>query len=303
MITLVTGALIGVRRITERNQILVSLHEDAATINRTLSTDAGSACPGTKWQANADPGADGSWGTGDEVLTVTWMASVSDPSQTTYGFGIDPRHDLTWSRLRWVGGGPGQPSRLLYTRNSGFWYRTQRSPAGNTVTIHMDPLPRRDRRRDLDDNDLRYIPGLQPADHAAIAMPGDGTDLDRQLIQMHAPTITVEDVRIAWTDRGGWSTVLTPAAGIAQADRSGANAPLSGGQWENQRQFGVDGVFLDARGHTAMGSARSVADTRPVLLHVSFTLVEYREKAGGISDPASLRVDFSLPTGVELALP
>jgi prepilin-type N-terminal cleavage/methylation domain-containing protein len=302
MITLVTGALVGIRRITERNQVLTSLHEDAATINRNLLTDVGSSFAGAKWEAAAQPGADGAWGTGDEVVTVTWMTALSDPKQETYEFGRDARHDLTWCRLRWIGGGAGKPSRLMYARNSGFWYGTYRPPGGGGVTIHMDPLPRRDRRRDMNDNDLRHIPGLQPAEYAAIAMPGDGSDIDQQLLPLHAPTVTVEDLRIAWIDRGGWRTVLTPGAGIAQYDQSGAAMPLSGGPWDNQQRLGVDGVFLDSRSHTAPAATRSVAAARPQLLQVSFTLVEYRERAGS-SDPASLRIDLSLPTGAELPLP
>jgi len=303
MITLVTGALIGIRSITQRNQKLLALHDDAAAINRMLQADAGGTLHGAKWEATADPGTDGVWGSGDEVLTLTWMTALSDPKQLTYEFGRDARHDLIWCRMRWIGGGSDQPARLMYTRNTGFRTRSYRPASGGSIHIHMDPLPRRDRRRDLNDNDLRYVPGLQPVEYAAIAMPGDGADLDQALLPMHSPNVVVEDMRIAWVDRGGWRTVLTADGGIAQYDANDGTQALTGGPWDNSQRLALDGVFLDARSHTAPGMTRPVSTTRPVLLQVSFTLRELGATPSGTSEPVRLRVDLSLPTAPELAAP
>jgi len=304
MITLVTGALVSVQRITERNRVLLNLHENMATMNRRLTTDLEVSYPGSKWEVTANPGPDGAWNSKDEILTLTWMTTLTDPRAATYNFNRDARYDLTWCRLQWIGAGTGKPAKLLYARNSGFWYRTYSKPSVSTIKIHMDPLPRRDRRRSLDDNDLRFMEGLQPSEYAAIAMPGDSGDLDSGLSPIHGPDVSVEDIRISWIDRGGMQIVIN-ANGIAQYDASGASVPLSGGPWDSQSRLGVDGVFLDARPNVVPGTTRTISDARPVLFRLSCTLLERREAGDGIGagDKADLKVDLSIPVGPDLSLP
>lgn len=297
LLAMITGALMAVRRTIDHNKVLLKLHNDAATVNRILQTNASNALPGAKWELDADPGPDGVWDSGDEILTLTWMTTLTDPNQVTYGFDNNPKNDLIWCRLRWERGDGDTPSILSYAQNSGFRYRRA---AGKP--IHAEALPRRDRRRDLDDNDLRYIPGLDPATWADIGMPGDSQDLDSRLQPIHSPVVTVEDLSIAWVDRAGYEVRAT-VDGISQTNPSGNPEALAGGTWDNSRHVAVDGVFLDAREHTAPGASRSVAASRPVLLRLSFTLVEYQARALGSQDPTTLEYEISIPIGQEMGRP
>ena len=304
MITLVTGALVSIQRITERNRVLLNLHENLATINRRLSTDLEVTYSSSKWEVTAIPGPDGIWNSNDETLTLTWMTTLTDPRAVAFNFSRDARYDLTWCRLQWVGAGVGKPAKLLYTRNSGFWYRTYAKPGVSTVQIHMDPMPRRDRRRSLDDNDLRFMEGLQPAEYTAIGMPGDSGDLNTGLSPIHGPDVSVENVHFTWIDRGGMRIDVS-ANGIAQYDVAGVQVPLSGGAWDSQSRLGVDGVFLDARPNVVPGTTRLISDTRPSLFRLSCTLLERREAGDGIGagDKADVKVDLSIPVGPDLSLP
>jgi hypothetical protein len=299
MIALVTSALFSVRRISDFNQVLVDLHEEAETIHRRLNDDLGSVCPGAKWECQADPGADLVWNTGDEVVTLTWMSAVSDPSMVNFGFGKDPRTDLMWCRLRWIGGGTNSTPYLEYARNSGFRYRQHSSGP----YIHMDPLLRRDRRRDLDDNDFRYLPGMDLSAYQALGMSGDSTDLDEQMNRLNAPQIEVRDFRCEWIDRGGWSTKAVGIDGISQRDANGLSVAWSGSPWSNATKYSVDGVYLDARPSLAADSTRLISDTRPVLLRMSFTLVHASATRKGDTEAAELPVDLSFAMSQELPKP
>lgn len=299
LIALVSGALLGIHRIGEVNQVLMSLHEEAAVSDRKLRAHISAAAAGAKWEFRADPGSDGTWGTGDESITLTWMTTIADSERVNFDFSRDPRMDLTWCRLRWEANG-GRP-RLLQGMNSGFWIR--RPPGATGVNLHNDPLPRRDRRRDLEDNDLRFLPGISPADYSAIAMPGDESDLSGNMTILHGHYIDVKEFRLSIVDRSGWEVVATPGSGLVQRNAAGVTEPWSGGAWENDQKYGIDGVFLDARHHIPVNASRSVAAMRPVLVRLSFTLTERRTGAPSHRQPIALRFDISLPVGQELALP
>lgn len=291
MIALVSGALLSLRRLSDFNQALLGLHEDAAAIHRIVGDDAGATCHNASVTCEADPGTDGTWGSGDEVLTLTWMAALSDPENVGFGFAASPRHDLAWCRLRWE----AASGRLSYARSSPF-----RVAKRGNVSIHSDPLLRRDRRRDLDDNDLRYLPGLSPADYAAIAMPGDRTDLDRNLTALCSPQTVLIDASFAWVDRQGWTVRADGSAGIVRRDHSGSVTPWSGGPFDQATLHAVDGAFLDARPHTATGAGRPVHAMRPVLLRISGRLVHQGLPS---RHPITLDLDLTLPLGTELSLP
>lgn len=298
MLALTLAALVGIRQVVDRNMALTVLHENASIISKELMRDVSGSFPGAKWELRADPGT-GGWGTGDETLTLTWMTTISDPRLTNYELMPGPRHDLTWCRLRWVGGGSGQAPRLYYLHNTPF----RRVAAGST-RIQQDPLLRRDRRRDLDDNDLRYVPGADLGVLTAIGMPGDSADLDARLLQrpMHAPMIQASDVRISWKDRAGWTMVATAAGGVKQYDPAGTEVPLAGGTWDNQQCVAIDGVYLDARAETPPGWPRSIAASRPLLVRLSCLLSDPNVKMSAAERP-SLRLDLSFPTGAELPIP
>lgn len=301
LMALVASTLIGMRKVIERNSALAGLHENASMINKDLARDLSASVAGAKWELRAEPGSDG-WGSGDEVVTLTWMTTCDNGPQSTFQFSPGPRHDMAWCRLRWVGGGKDRPSRLFYARSSGFRIISWKDVT--TVKIHQDPQLRRDRRRDLDDNDLRHLPGMSQAVWKSIAMPGDSADLDAQLAMrpIHAATIEVRDFRLSWKDEGGWTTTATADAGLVQRDASGSVVPWSGGAWDNQQCVAIDGVYLDARPALVTGSSRSIAETRPMLVRLSCLLAESKLNL----DPeqrASLRLDLSFLAGSELTRP
>lgn len=301
LMALVASTLIGMRRIIERNMALTGLHENAAMINKDLARDLAASVAGAKWEMRAEPGADG-WGSGDEIVTLTWMTTCDNGPQSTFQFAAGPRHDMAWCRLRWVGGGKDRPSRLFYSRSSGFRLNTWKD--ATTVKIHQDPLLRRDRRRELDDNDLRHLPGMTKAVWTGIAMPGDGADLDTQLAlrPIHAAPIEVRDFRLSWKDEGDWTISATADAGVVQRDAAGSVVPWPGGTWDNQQCVAVDGVYLDARPAMVVGSSRSIAETRPMVVRLSCLLAEAKPNL----DPeqrASLRLDLSFLSGSELPRP
>ena len=137
-----------------------------------------------------------------------------------------------------------------------------------------------------------------------IAMPGDGADLDTQLAlrPIHAAPIEVRDFRLSWKDEGDWTITATADAGLVQRDATGSVVPWSGGTWDNQQCAAIDGVYLDARPALVVGSSRSIAETRPMVVRLSCLLAEAKPNL----DPeqrASLRLDLSFLTGSELPRP
>jgi len=305
LLTLMTASFLGVRRLAERNRTLVSLHEAAAGMHRTVEVNLLATAHSAKWECAADPGA-GGWGTGDEVLTLTWMCTLSDPKQLTYGFGRDLKGDMLWCRLRWIGGGLDATGRLLrgrlqFARSSG--NRAVKYATWNQVSTN--PLYRRDRRRDLDDNDLRFIPGLTNARYLGLAMPGDSQDLDLNLLDLHSPMITVTDPTFSWIDAGGRRVEVSAKNGIREFDRLDNPISLSGTDWDSQTRYGVDGMFLDGRAHEVEprpGDRRDIADTRPMLVRLSCVISDYRGSADERTT-LSMPVDLAFPTGNELPAP
>lgn len=300
VLTLVMAAFMGIRRLANRNALLVGMHEAAANIHDQVATKAQATVHTAKIECTAVPGPSG-WGGNAGEVTLTWMATISDPRQLSYGFERELKGDMLWCRLKWTGGGldaQGNPLRstLRFATNAGY-----REALGTTSPrIYTNPQFRRDRRRDLDDNDLRFIPGLRTAKYLSVNMPGDAEELDGRLEDLHAARLSVRDFELSWVDRGGWTTIASNVSGIRQLDRAGSPHPLVGGPaWENEQQLGIDGVFLDARAASAAGSARTIADTRPMLLRLRFTVVEAPWAEGALAVP----IELSFPTGSELAIP
>lgn len=300
VLTLVLAAFMGIRRLAARNQLLVTMHEAAANVHDVVATKALAMVHTAKIECVATPGSSG-WGGNAGEVGITWMATVSDPRQLSYGFDRELKGDMLWCRLKWTGGGldaQGRPLRssLRFATNAGY-----REALGTTSPlIYTNPQFRRDRRRDLDDNDLRFTPGLRTAKYLSIRMPGDAQDLDGRLDDLHAMRLSVRDFEISWVDRGGWTTVASSASGIRQIDSSGAPHSLVGGpDWENDQRLGIDGVFLDGRPSSAAGSVRTIADARPVLLRLRFTITETPWSEEALSIP----IELSFPTGPELSIP
>lgn len=281
LLAAVASAFLYLRSLIARNQAILGQHREAAAVQRVLADTLQMAHPGTQWRLEADPGA-GGWDDRDETVSLTWMTAVGDTAQRTFTFGKDYSHDLVWARLSWRNADPAGSTvpSLRFACSDGFRESRLSYTVGGTATTRsllVFPQPRRDRRRDLDDNDLRFVPGLDPAGYAAIGMIGDGTDLETQLQPLCAPATRVTGLAIGWYDRRGHWTGFdaTAAAGIRELDAGGAVVPLLGQSWSQERSVVLDGLYLD--GAADPGPAIDPVPAwqrRPVLVQIRFTLLD-----------------------------
>lgn len=297
------SAMLYLRALIARNAAILGLHREAAAVQRTLADALQMAQASTQWRLQADPGA-GGWDDGDERVALTWMTAVADPAQRTYTFGKDWEHDLVWARLEWRAAAPasGRVPSLHLALSDGFREATVAVPGGSRA-IRAYPQPRRDRRRDLDDNDLRFVPGIDPATWAAIGLPGDGADLALQMQPLCGPTTRVEGLRLGWYDRRGhWVGVAAGGSGIVELDAGGAAVPLLGRPWSRPEAVALDGVRLDGGSDSDLLPGEDPVPAwrrRPVLVQISFTLVDdpapadaaQREHAPGRAFAFSFPVD------------
>lgn len=301
LIGLAVHALMTVRRTAVRVQAVVLLHDEAAVIHREVGEALQSTHPGCQWRLDADPGADGIWGAAadgscDDRVSLTWLATVAEKEARTFTFGRDWACDQAWARLTWEGGGAGGQPRLLFARSNGYRSVTTPSASGSTATIRIYPQTRRDRRRDLDDDDLRYVAGVDPTLYATLGAQGDGADLDAQLAPLHGPHTRVAACAIAWVDRGGhqigWDS--RSGHGISASDASGAGEAVPGG---DDHHAALDGLWLDGRDATAAGATRPIDRERPVLVRLSVVLADDPSPANPAlrADAASAGFDFSFP--------
>ncbi len=280
LLTVATSAFVYMRRMVQRNAALLGLHSEAVSVQRTLADALLASHPGALWRLEASPGPDGNWGTGDagETIALTWLCAVANPEGRTNLLGRDWAHDLVWARLEWRAIGPNGIPCLLFARSDGFRPADWTFTSGGSATrcaIRIYPQPRRDRRRDLDDNDLRHLPGMTPAVYAALALPGDGADLRRQLQPLTSPGCRITGLAIGWYDvRGHWTGIDTrrsPEAGIGERAADGSAVPLLATAWSNAQAVVLDGVRLD--GTQTMVGADTVGsgDRRPTVVTLSFT--------------------------------
>jgi hypothetical protein len=136
--------------------------------------------------------------------------------------------------------------------------------------------PRRDRRRDLDDNDMRNIEGMPANIYTNFlqlgGLWGDSKALGTKEVAAFSPDLRVEDFALAWVDRQGWTTAFSPASGMDRTDAGGASQPMLGQPWDDQTTVRLDGMFLDARAHALAPDPRDVNACRPALLRLAFSL-------------------------------
>src|SRR4051812_32600250 len=98
-------------------------------------------------------------------------------------------------------------SRTMGWRNAGFFSTASQPKMWYGVGTWAQP--RRDRRRDLDDNDMRNIEGIPASLYAGNmqrTMRGDSQALDSLEVPAFSPALQVEDFALAWVDRQGWTT-------------------------------------------------------------------------------------------------
>ncbi len=293
---------VNVYSISGRSIARVKLHDDASVLARTLDRRAQSCHPGGQWRLESSPGADGIWGTGDEWVSLTFLITPPVRFDRTMGFGPETRCGTSWFRLRWDAAKAPERGRLRISQGSAMRNVDLTVNAGRTVTITQDSSPRRDRRRPLDDNDLRLVPGISAATYAELRMPGDGQDLDAYLSDVLAPSTSAEDFGLGWTDRAGRRIEWTAKAGLSVRDASGAvlSSPAGAAGWSAD-SIVLDGDFLDGRPYTLAGSPWSSGATRPLLLRLAVTLLERPRRDAPLSRSREIgqRFLFSFPLGAE----
>lgn len=301
---LAVQAMFSIKRMVARAQTLVVLHDEAAVIQREVGRLMQSVHPGGMWRLTVD-NPDNAWGTGDEAVKLTWLATVTERTERSYTYGRDWDNDLTWARLTWQAGKAAgnltREPRLLLGRSrgfddtaagDGFTYTDAKGKAVNgTCNFRIYPQPRRDRRRDLNDNDLRFLPNMPPAQYtASITVTGghgDDYDLDEDAQPLHGPNTRVTACAISWVDRRGhvvgWDsrtansiTALTRDGGATEA------VPGATGGWSTTMPgsnvpgatAAVNGIWLDGHIETAPTDPTSEDALRPVLLRLTFSLAD-----------------------------
>lgn len=277
LLSLVTGTLLHINRITARSNAVLGMHDAVSGIQRVLQDRLQAVHHGTSWHAQASPGADGAWGTDDETFILTWMSAIPSVDDSSHGFYRGDPDDLAWFRLAWRGAKHAKPglflARTMGWRHSGF-FSTPSMPrmwygAGTWAQ------PRRDRRRNLDDNDMRNIEGILASlynSYMKTNLQGDSQAMDATEIPAFSPDQRAEDFALAWVDRQGWTTSFSPASGMSRSDEAGANQPMLGQPWNDQTTVRLDGMFMDARAHALAPDPRDVNASRPALLRLAFSL-------------------------------
>jgi len=291
-----TSMVYNVWRLSARAMVRVALHDDAAAFITVVGSAVRNLHHGGQWALESSPGADGVWDSGDEWVSLTFLSANEQRVDRAMIFGENPRVGLGWFRLRWDAAKAPARGRLRISRGSpwratSFAYDVSGSP--RSASIEIDPLPRRDRRRPLDDNDLRLVPGIDAATLAALALPGDSADLDAQLSTVIAPTTSAEDFRIGWTDRAGRQIQWSAQQGLSVKSASGSTIAALGQPWWNATTLILDGDFLDARHHLLTPDTISAGAARPMLLRLSFTLTEAPQRAVPGASRAYQKQDFA----------
>ena len=280
MILLAMGssALLQVSKIAKRDTAQRQAHEDVASLSRKLQLGLGAMHHGSLVRLEADPGS-GGWGSGDETITIYWLCTLRDRAERSQGFDVEYDRSLVWNMIQWVGDdstdfvGDGEIRYAVSPRG----YTTQRTRPYDTSGIRADRWYsnetqwRRDRRRDLDDNDGRWIEGMTPGALDDIGLPGDRESLARVALRAHPPSTKVTEFAIEWIDAGGAVVRCDAENGISI---NGTPLPANPSKpWHSQTGYSVDGVYVDGRVVIPVDSTRNNVAQRPNLVRFGFTLI------------------------------
>lgn len=317
------------RQVARRNEVETSLVVDAGFIYRRLADELSGLQAGTQMRFERVALSPAVYGAGAYRTDVFWMRSL--PSTNPNNGMADLRRwseytfEDVWACWEW------RPSKLVdRARGAGALWAGANSAssrkrtydntvfsdltAGQTRSIYGAPQARRDRRRELDDNDCRLMPNASTQPNVRIA--GDRSDLIGEDVNLDGVLDPGEDLNkstvldlgnikplcsrvskmsLQWVDYGGWTTSLDAANGVVVRTETGSVKPAPGTSWWNADVRCVDGLYRDGRaGADAVGSdtGRSVVLDRPALLRVHMTLTDV---GSGIERSFS----FSFPLGLE----
>lgn len=289
---------------SRRTQAETNLHTQASAMHQALEARLGAIFHGSYCRIRVQ-GA----GTRDATVTLDVMGALSDIAPDLGRLAQQPVHfnELVWHRVQWsAGGGVRFPSistgyseaswyvnstasQQVALANAGWsWLEeaagapvedlrrdgTALSTANPRLRVRVGPQVRRDRRRDMDDNDLRLLrnipTALHPAGLSAIGWDANvgsaalGDD-DRLAGRLSVVADRVSRFRIEIIDFRGYRTVVNPTPGAyagatpsgisywdATADGgvqltpptpTGSNVPAV---WTAAERV-VDGVWTDGR--------------------------------------------------------
>ncbi len=315
LLALFAGVVTHIARTLSLTTVLIGMHDTAATFERTVGDKFQATHPCVAWHCQAGPGADGAWGTGDESVELTWWTSLPDLNDRGpyANNGNADFSEQDWFKLTWNGPKtPGTGSQLLLARTSGgrtsWWWGNITDPIANPIVYYLDFVqqPRRDRRRDMNDNDYRTIEGMTAAywtrSRNVATWRGDADDLTANSRRLIPSRYGIEDFSLSWVDCSGWETRFDPTLGLCRRDPTGVASAWLGTPWSSQTQVDLDGLFVDARAY-ALAAAygdpadpRDVSGERPALLRIAFTM---RQKPTGIlmsrAQDVKQRFSFSFP--------
>ena len=318
LLAISSTALVRITHIAKRDGAHRQAHDDVATIYRHVQDRMVSMHHASQTRVEAHPGEDQTWGTGDEVLSLIWMSVLRDRDE--HGLNIDRRYDASpvWNQLQWVGDGAGggelrfavsSPTRSCVVTSVGSDGKTR----DLTLTNHAQP--RRDRRRDLNDNDLRWVPGMTGVLLDTIDLPGDRDDLENALFRIHPPTTEVSEVVFEWIDAGGVVVRCDAMDGITVNGAPPPNRKHGTVTWSGtdpslsttDPDFGklvyvVDGTFLDGRAYThdPEKTRRALAE-RPCLVSLRCTMIP--TTAAGLELDQEPHLPFTLTFNTTPQLP
>lgn len=307
LLSLVTGTMLHINRITTRTTALLAMHDAVGSFQRTAQERLQAVHHGGAWHCLASTGSDGTWNTGDETVSLTWLATTPDRMDAGQGLYWGDQDDLTWFRLIWRGPKHASSPGIFLSRSSGkrkntsfAWCQYVDPNANVRYVFDVWTAPRRDRRRDLNDNDWRFVQGVTAAIYnnslQAGGLVGDGRALDMQETPCFSPDLELSEFTLSWVDRGGWTTTFSPANGLSRRDSAGASQPTLGTAWNSQTQISLDGVFLDGRPHTLLTDTRDIRTARPILVRMGFLM--RREQPPGAPrtrDDLTQRFSISIP--------
>lgn len=298
LLALGTSALLHVSKVFNRNTVQMQARDDARTIHQRLESGFTSMYHAAQLRCRVDPGEPASdppvWNNGNEVIELTWMSCLGDIDEPTMDTLPGHVSDMVWNRLRWTGRGVNKEGGYLeFAMSSPSVVSSSiTSPAASTSTgnVLTGPQPRRDRRRDMDDNDLRFLPGISAAKYGELQLVGNGADLDQRLRRMHPIYTQVQNVAVEWVDQDGFTVRGDAQAGITVRNAAGVVQPPLGLPYANGQVMVIDGAWLDGRPAPSAGTARLASAQRPLLIRISFELIP-----AGQEDPEDLSRDPHLP--------
>ena len=296
LLLLATMALMQITRVAKRDVAQRQAHDDAGIIYRTMSASVGAMYHSSQMRFEVD---------GDSISLI-WMSALRNTNALHMEYSPQHVYDLVWNQVRWTknaatGGGTLEYAVSSPRRTAEYTYA---NPDGNnyTPTISNAPQVRRDRRRDMNDNDLRHVPGMTGAQRAVIALPGDADDLLGNLHPLHATSSEITDCRFQWIDAEGYVVRCDPDNGITVEDPAGGNVDLTLTPlpWSKTTRYVIDGSFLDGREHVDADRSRTVSGQRPALVMIQFTVVPTTNSGRALADEPEFPFTFTFPAAPTL---